>query len=548
MTIRKQLFAAAGIAIVACIGLGVYAAASVMRLNELVRQTYDNALMASTFAQSAQTDFVRLDRALRDALATRDLAEFERQEKLAETSSTTLLEDLGVVRDRTLSDKGRVLVAEITSHIEAWEPKRKASLVRARERLSAGTPTAALTDGQAVESAPRDVEAKLTALTDDATEMGFNFREASAHLGARTLKITYAMVAAAVVMTLLAFLLLARRIVAPLLALAEQLTALAGGDLTRRIATRRRDEMGQVARSYNAVADELGGMVREIMRAADGLSLLSRELTEAIVRLSGGAQAQASALDETAASIQVVAAAIKQNAGHARHASEVADRSRDVAERGGQVVVSAVGSMQEIDRASRKIADIIATVDEIAFQTNLLALNAAVEAARAGEQGRGFAVVAGEVRNLAQRSAVASREIKTLIGDSVSKVGTGSELVNRSGDTLRQIVAAVHEVSGSIGEIAGASQEQATQIDQISHSVGEMNERTQQNAAESEELSAMADTLSGRARELQALVGGFLIEGDSDRDGEASPDTLWLEEDQYPRAADLSARPLATVA
>ena len=132
MTIRKQLFAAAGIAIVACIGLGVYAAASVMRLNELVRQTYDNALMASTFAQSAQTDFVRLDRALRDALAARDLAEFERQEKLAETSSTTLLEDLGVVRDRTLSDKGRVLVAEITSHLEAWEPKRKASLVRAR--------------------------------------------------------------------------------------------------------------------------------------------------------------------------------------------------------------------------------------------------------------------------------------------------------------------------------------------------------------------------------------------------------------------------------
>jgi len=186
--------------------------------------------------------------------------------------------------------------------------------------------------------------------------------------------------------------------------------------------------------------------------------------------------------------------------------------SRDTAETGGQVVTTAVAAMTEINKASKKIADIITVIDEIAFQTNLLALNAAVEAARAGEQGRGFAVVAAEVRNLAQRSAAAAKEIKALIRDSVQKVQDGSELVTRSGQTLVEIVTAVKRVSGIIAEIAAASQEQSAGIDQVNRAVAQMDHVVQQNAAHTEELSSTARALATQASELQALVGRFRLE------------------------------------
>jgi methyl-accepting chemotaxis protein len=203
---------------------------------------------------------------------------------------------------------------------------------------------------------------------------------------------------------------------------------------------------------------------------------------------------------------------VKRNAENARHASQLAAAARDQAERGGAVATRAVSAMAEINTSSRRIADIISVIDEIAFQTNLLALNAAVEAARAGEQGRGFAVVASEVRNLAQRSATAAREIKELIQDSVAKVQDGSKLVDESGKHLSDIVSAAKKVADIIGEISSASQQQASGLDQVNGAIMQMDEMTQQNAAMAEETSSVAASMTGQAKELTDLIAHFKVD------------------------------------
>ena len=241
----------------------------------------------------------------------------------------------------------------------------------------------------------------------------------------------------------------------------------------------------------------------------------SQQLAAASEQLSSGAQQSASSLEETASSLEEITATVRQNADNADQANQLANSSRETAEKGGAVVAQAVDAMSEINRSSRKIADIITTIDEIAFQTNLLALNAAVEAARAGEQGRGFAVVAGEVRNLAQRSATAAREIKGLIEDSVQKVETGSELVNKSGETLGAIVTSVKRVTDIVAEIAAASREQTVGIEQINKAVAQMDQVTQSNASQTEEMSGTAVALSGQAEQLQAVVAQFNLNRDA---------------------------------
>jgi methyl-accepting chemotaxis protein len=283
------------------------------------------------------------------------------------------------------------------------------------------------------------------------------------------------------------------------------------GDLTKRLEANSRDEVGEVAKWFNAFMDKLHDIIAQVKDAANHAATASQQLSAAGEQLASGAQEQASSLEETAASLEEITGTVKQNADNAKQANQLAVGSRTTAEKGGQVVTSAVGAMTEINRSSKKIADIITTIDEIAFQTNLLALNAAVEAARAGEQGRGFAVVAAEVRNLAQRSATAAKEIKGLIQDSVQKVEAGSALVNQSGQTLEEIVTSVKRVTDIIAEITAASQEQSTGIDQVNKAVTQMDQVTQSNAAQTEELSSTAQSMAAQAEELQALVGRFKV-------------------------------------
>ena len=283
------------------------------------------------------------------------------------------------------------------------------------------------------------------------------------------------------------------------------------GDLTKRLEVRGRDEIGQLSLWFNRFMDKLQHVMREVASSADDVTTASQDLSAATTNLSSGAQEQAAALEETAASLEEITGTIKQNADNARQASQLALGSRTVAQQGGQVVTDAVRSMRAIEESSGKIADIITTIDEIAFQTNLLALNAAVEAARAGEHGRGFAVVAAEVRNLAQRSAGASKEIRALIHDSVQKVESGGELVNASGTTLEEIVTSVKRVTEIIAEIAAAAQEQTTGVGQVNDTLLQMDRVAQSSAAQTEEIASTAQVLASQAGKLRTLVGRFKL-------------------------------------
>ncbi len=283
----------------------------------------------------------------------------------------------------------------------------------------------------------------------------------------------------------------------------------ADGDLSQRAPVASRDELGQLAGAMNTMLDNIAGVVAEVRQAAEHVSTGSAEITQGNEDLSQRTSAQAGALEETSASMEQMTSTIKQNADNAKQANQLAVTAREVAEKGGTVTDRAVKAMDEINKSSKQIADIINVIDEIAFQTNLLALNAAVEAARAGEQGRGFAVVASEVRNLAQRSATAAKEIKTLINESVQKVADGSELVNQSGQTLEEIVGSVKRVTDIIAEISAASQEQAAGIDQVNKAVIQMDQGTQQNAALVEQATSASQSMKQQAAALLDRVAFF---------------------------------------
>jgi PAS domain S-box-containing protein len=291
----------------------------------------------------------------------------------------------------------------------------------------------------------------------------------------------------------------------------KAVSALSSGDFTQHIPDLGSDGVGQVAISLNEA-------INSVRTALEGVHLVSQQLADASSQLASasdeisiGAQEQASSLEETASTLEQITVTVRQNSDSAQHARQIACNSREVAQNGGNIVAQTVTAMNEINQASIKIADIITTIDEIAFQTNLLALNAAVEAARAGEQGRGFAVVASEVRNLAQRSAGAAKEIKGLIQDSVRKVEVGCDLVNRSGNSLKEIVDSVQKVTEIVTEIAGASKEQTLGIEQVNRAVSQMDSVTQRNASQTEEMSATAQTLTDQATQLRELVTKFTI-------------------------------------
>ena len=291
--------------------------------------------------------------------------------------------------------------------------------------------------------------------------------------------------------------------------------AIAEGKLGHKITVNRNDELGKLLDAFRTMDERLGTIVNEVRHGSGSVSTAAQQISRGNDDLSQRTQEQASSLEETASSMEEMTSTVKQNAENASHANQLARGAREQAERGGEVVAQAVGAMREINTSSRKIADIVSLIDEIAFQTNLLALNAAVEAARAGEQGRGFAVVATEVRNLAQRSAGAAKEIKGLINDSAAKVRTGSELVDQSGKALAEIVDSVKKVTDIVAEIAAASQEQSAGIDQVNHAVLQMDEMTQQNAALVEEAAAAARAMQEQAGELTRQVGFFQL-GDDD--------------------------------
>ena len=305
--------------------------------------------------------------------------------------------------------------------------------------------------------------------------------------------------------------LITRSITRPLITAVTVSELIASGDLTIDIEANALDETGQLLHTMKLMATQLKAIVGEVNQATRAVNLSASEIAQGSTDLSQRTEEQAAALEETASSMEELTSTVKQSADNAGQANQLAGAARTQAEQGGQVVDQAIAAMSAINQSSRQIADIISVIDEIAFQTNLLALNAAVEAARAGEQGRGFAVVASEVRKLAQRSADAAKEIKALITDSVTKVEDGSQLVERSGQTLQDIVGAVKKVSDIVAEIAAAAREQASGIEQVNKAILQMDQATQQNAALVEETATASQAMGDQAKELQKLMGFFKL-------------------------------------
>jgi methyl-accepting chemotaxis protein len=303
------------------------------------------------------------------------------------------------------------------------------------------------------------------------------------------------------------------RLMRPLRALGDAMTGMASGeaDLAARLEVRGNDELAVIGGGFNAFVAKIHSVLARVRESSDSVATASTQIRQGNADLSARTEQQASALQQTAATMEQLTSTVRQNADNAQQANQLAARASEVAMRGGAVVGQVVDTMASINNSSRKVVDIISVIDGIAFQTNILALNAAVEAARAGEQGRGFAVVASEVRNLAQRSAAAAREIKELIGNSVGEVEAGSALVAQAGSTMDEVVASVRRVSDIVSEISSASGEQSNGIVQVNQAISQMDGVTQQNAALVEQAAAAAESLQQQAATLVALVGEFRL-------------------------------------
>lgn len=304
----------------------------------------------------------------------------------------------------------------------------------------------------------------------------------------------------------------ARSIARPLNEAVRIAQTVAAGDLTSRIEVDGDDEASQLLRALKDMNESLVRIVGEVRMSTDTIATASGQIASGNMDLSVRTESQASSLEKTASSMEELTSTVKQNADNARQANQLAVSASEVAVKGGSVVTQVVDTMGSINASSKKIVDIIGVIDGIAFQTNILALNAAVEAARAGEQGRGFAVVASEVRSLAQRSASAAKEIKTLIGDSVDKVDVGAKLVDQAGATMQEIVDSVRRVTDIMSEITAASQEQMSGIEQVNEAVTQMDAGTQQNAALVEEAAAAAQSLRDQAGKLSQVVSVFKLD------------------------------------
>jgi methyl-accepting chemotaxis protein len=354
---------------------------------------------------------------------------------------------------------------------------------------------------------------------------------------------------AAIVVSLLAATVQSRSIVSRLRIAMSSAEALSRGDLTQRATATSSDEVGQTLAALTNSTEQLAKLVGSVRQITESVSAASSEIARGNQNLSERTEEQASSLEQTAASLEELTTTVRQNVDSARQATQLASAASGAAGKGGKVVGRVVETMNDITGSSKKISEITAVIDSIAFQTNLLALNAAVEAARAGEQGRGFAVVAAEVRNLAQRSAAAAKEIKSLIEESVQRVESGSQLVAEAGAAMREIVGAVKQVTEIIGTIATASQEQSGGIDQVNQAMSQIDGVTQQNAALVEQAAAAAASLQDQASQLISAVVAFKIDDDRaeaavEAAAEVSPPSTRLEQHRAPRRTRLAGPPV----
>ncbi len=497
--------------LIAFVGYEGISAAST--INDMLNTLYERDMTGLENVKDLQVQIAIAGRETRQAILATGTDQAQRAVQAASTSLGQAAASLEKAQKTLITDEAKALAAKLREDLSTY----RTGVDRVAQEILAGKKDAAVAEMSKTAVIAARIGESGDNLAAVKSKLGKQFYEDSDVVYFRSRQFLIALICIAVVIAVGLGIYIARLISHPLVQTVGVLDAVAKGDLTRSLDVSTKDEVGKMAVALNQAVSNIRETLAEVRDSANGVASASQELASASEELSSGAQEQASSQEETSATMEEIGSTVKQNAESAKQANQLAAGARDIAENGGQVVGSAVSAMGEINSASKRIAEIITTIDEIAFQTNLLALNAAVEAARAGEQGRGFAVVAAEVRNLAQRSATAAKEIKGLIQDSVRKVENGSELVNRSGHTLQEIVSSVKRVTDIVAEISAASQEQAAGIDQVGKAMAQMDQVTQTNSAQTEELSSTAQTLAVHAEQMQALVSRFVLESETHR-------------------------------
>jgi methyl-accepting chemotaxis protein len=497
--------------------VGYLGLSGLSKVNGMLDRTYTKEMAGVAAIEDIEVSLLEVARVSRQVIIDTDAAAVQADEAEYRSVTDRLSEKLAAADPLFYTPEGQVKLGEVKTRVSEYLSDIK-ELFRLRMQNKDAEAAEQLKNARTAANAVAD-SVERTAAFKKLRAAEFFKESQQTYVSTRNMVI--ALVLAAVFISIVVGFFIAQTITKPLGAMVVVLGRLAQRDLTARMSDSKGD-FRSLEESLNTAASNLEQALEEVRDSSDQVALTSEQLSSASQSISSGAQEQAASLEETSATLEEITSTVRQNADSARHANQLAAGAREAAEKGGSVMISAVAAMGEINTASNRIADIITTIDEIAFQTNLLALNAAVEAARAGEQGRGFAVVASEVRSLAQRSASAAKEIKGLIQDSVRKVENGSGLVNASGQTLNEIVASVKRVTDIVGEIAAASQEQATGVEQVAKAMSQMDEVTQANSAQTEEMSSTAEELSATAASLQELVAQFKLAGAAVRGGAAS--------------------------
>ncbi|WP_342113755.1 methyl-accepting chemotaxis protein [Pseudoduganella sp. OTU4001] len=462
-------------------------------------------------AQSMKSAMLETGIAMRNIGLQSDVSLMQKEEEKVKANrarydaARTKLQGLGLndVEKKTLSD-----IASLQNDVDAAFKEAMGQI------MAFNAEGAAKVIAGRIDPLNQQALAALNKLVDLQQAATTQFKEAS-NKGDRSLTMWMVVLAAvAVAVGVVCALVITRSITGPLSGAVGVAQRVAAGQLDSNVSVEGKDETSELLQALKDMNDSLVKTVGQVRIATDTITTASQEIATGNADLSARTESQASSLEETASSMENLTSTVKQNADNARQANQLAVSASSVAEKGGQVVSQVVDTMGSIKESSSKIVDIIGVIDGIAFQTNILALNAAVEAARAGEQGRGFAVVASEVRNLAQRSAAAAKEIKHLIDDSVTKVDTGGRLVDEAGQTMGLIVTSIKQVADIMGEITAATLEQSHGIEEVNAAIGQMDEMTQQNAALVEEAAAAAESMQDQANNLAEAVSIFKLAGD----------------------------------
>ncbi|RKP54836.1 methyl-accepting chemotaxis protein [Pararobbsia silviterrae] len=513
LTIKTRLAVAIGVLGGLLILTGLLGIAGMRSANLAQRDTYENAMRSTHELGVSDTYLVRgraiVDRAVLRPDSPDVPATIERAEQMVAKSTDAWNAYLALPQSAEEKALADTMAARRTEYFESgWKPLIAA--LKAKDGDAAADLT--LKKLPSLYSAVTTAGAALEQYQDTSAKANYDASQAAYFRLLTVCSISLVLGSLAAVVSGIS---LRRSIARPIEDALSQCEAIATGDLTRDIEIHSNDEMGQLLEGLRKMQDGLISTVSTVRGGTESIASATGQIAAGNRDLSQRTEEQAASLEETAASMEQLTATVRQNAENARQASGLADTASSVARRGGSVVNEVITTMTEIHQSSGKMADIIAAIEGIAFQTNILALNAAVEAARAGEQGRGFAVVASEVRNLAQRSATAAKEIRELITESVDRVATGSDLVSQAGATMTEIVSAVQRVTDIMGEISAASDEQSRGIEQVNRAVTQMDEVTQQNAALVEQAAAAASSLQDQAVRMREVVAVFRINAEA---------------------------------